>query len=193
MRKLKLVKAITLLLVVALSFVQCNQNEEIINNEKEYLHTSGEIKYIKKNTVKKSEDEKERFSIEFKLYSNIFIPKFDKEEELRLFLQKNREKISGSFVLEVNGIEVYESKIKEGVEISKVNSRWNVKNYNRAMDYECNFDSLSKCTQDSIDDMSFLGKASCIIEGFACVAFEFADCAWKNCGGEEFVQENTNL
>ena len=99
MRKLKLVKAITLLLVVALSFVQCNQNEEIINNEKEYLHTSGEIKYIKKNTVKKSEDEKERFSIEFKLYSNIFIPKFDKEEELRLFLQNNREKIKWIFCI----------------------------------------------------------------------------------------------
>lgn len=123
--------------------------------------------------------------------TNVNIPRFENKEEFEEYLKVNKNSIDGSFVLLMDGIKIYESIIENGVEITENKNRWKSQAFNKS--YPCTFNGLSHCTQDSIDDMSFFGKALCIAGGFACVAAEFADCGWQHCGGEAFIKENTNL
>lgn len=78
----------------------------------------------------------------------------------------------------------------------KINAQWKVINgktklinNNNKASYDCNFDRLSKCTQDKIDQMNLLEKVICITEGFGCVSSQFVFCGWENCGGEDFAKK----
>jgi hypothetical protein len=183
-------KSILTLIFITFLFVGCEKDNSILEVGKTSI-TTGKITFVK-NTQSAKNTNPEKHTLEFKMNSNINIPKFEKEEDFRAYLEENKNTINGSFVLELDGSEIYRSEIVSGVEVTEEEERWS-DTVSKSSSYPCTFNGLSKCTQDSIQSMSFFGKALCIVAGPDCVFIEFTDCAWKNCGGEEWIKENTNL
>jgi hypothetical protein len=183
-------KSILTLIFITFLVVSCEKDNSVLEVEKTTI-TTGKITFIK-NTQSAKNTNPKKHTLEFKMNSNIYIPKFEKEEDFRAYLVENKNIINGSFVIEVDGSEIYKSEIVNGVEVTEEKERWS-KTDSKSSSYPCTFKGLSKCTQDSIQEMSFFGKAVCIFAGPHCVFIEFTDCGWKNCGGEEWIKENTNL
>lgn len=130
------------------------------------------------NQTNKSQE----LNIEFSFISEEPLPNFNNEEELTNYFQNNIDQLNGSFIYSINNEILYESIVTNGIENVLPNTN---DNYAQKLDGGCDYESIRQCTRDSIDNMGTINKLFCIAAGFACVAQEFANCTYTNCGGPQ--------
>ena len=115
------------------------------------------------------------YEIEYSFISDNPLPKFETMEEVEDYYNEFGDAISGTFVLSINGDIVSSSAYSNGKSLNsgRLISSSRVQG--------CNFDDISKCTQNRIDNSNWLEKAFCIVEGFECVARNFLFCSVDEC------------
>ncbi|RBP34617.1 hypothetical protein DFR65_101514 [Oceanihabitans sediminis] len=185
--RLSILVTATLLLISIITTSCSNENisDEKITNE---IKTTGTMFFEQNSnnfsTAKNNNhtNKYQELNIEFSFISDDPLPDFNNDEELTNYFQNNIDQLNGSFIYSINNEILYESIVINGIENALPNTN---DNYTQQLYRGCDYESIRQCTRDSIDNMGTISKLVCIAAGFACVAEEFANCAYTNCGGPQ--------
>src|SRR5690554_6259876 len=141
----------------------------------EFIITTGEFYMVNKGTL--VNDLKEDYKLEYRFVSEEPIPT-DSVEDFTSYYEA------------INGrLELIIDDVVEGLWIIQDGETTLVTNSSGSNSYPCTYEGLRQCTVDKIDDMNLIEKLICSFAGPTCVAQNFGHCAWENCGGEAWYEE----